>query len=220
MPGGQVVGHIRALVVSDLRVYRDGLAMALRTDPLVESVEVAAHPYEAAHRAQEFAPHTVLLDSRTPDAFDVVQLLGRLVPQATVLALGVLDHLVPTVVGIGVAVYLPPEATIFDICAALRTSIYTGGQPGDSPQPGSLMLQLPILGSDLTSREQEVLALIREGLTNKQIGCRLSITTSTVKQHVHSILKKRHADRRTQLIAQSPYPSPDLHDSASVSHVS
>ena len=63
------MGHIRALIVSDLRVYRDGLAVALRVDPLVESVEVAAHAMEP-----EAADPTAVEAADSPQLF----IVGRL----------------------------------------------------------------------------------------------------------------------------------------------
>ena len=56
------------------------------------------------------------------------------------------------------------------------------------------------LGDDLTEREREVLSLMAEGLTNAEIADRLTVTLSTVKFHVRSILSKLHASNRTEAV--------------------
>ena len=65
----------------------------------------------------------------------------------------------------------------------------------------SVTTRPPVIGHDLTEREREVLALMIEGLNNREIGERLAISISTVKNHVSSILSKLDATSRTQTVA-------------------
>ena len=101
----------------------------------------------------------------------------------------------------GIVGFVPREGSVADLMAAVEGAL--SGEARLSPRlTGTLMRRLAELGSvrvpettssALTRREREILRLIDEGLSNKQIAARLTIELATVKNHVHHILEKTHA---------------------------
>jgi DNA-binding NarL/FixJ family response regulator len=192
------VGLVRALIVSDLRVYRDGLSAALRADPGIKVVGVAAHPNEATHRVTETSPTVLVMDTRMPEGVAVVKALRALDDGIQIVGLGAHDDLIPMCVEAGIDNYLPPEASPSDI----RRTV--AGVPNEG-RSGHQEIDTPGRGSDdstpFTRRELEVLTLLRRGQSNKEIAASLYISESTAKNHVHSILQKGGLRSRSQVFA-------------------
>ena len=197
------MGLVRALIVSDLRIYRDGVSAALRADPGIEVVGVAAHPNEATHRVTEKSPTVAVMDARMPDGVDVVRAVRALNDKIQIVGLGAHDDLIPMCVEAGINDYLPPEASPADIRRVVA-GVRTDRCSDDGPADGALGAD----GAGFTRRELEVLALLRRGQSNKEIAASLYISESTAKNHVHSILQKAHLRRRTQIFAL-PDPASD-----------
>jgi DNA-binding NarL/FixJ family response regulator len=191
------VGFVRALIVSDLRVYREGLSATLRADPGIKVVGVAAHPNEATHRVTETSPTVLVMDARMPDGVAVVKALRALDDRIQIVGLGAHDDLIPMCLEAGVDDYLPPEASPSDIRRAVA------GVP--SERLGDHEIDESAGGADdatpFTRRELEVLALLRRGQSNKEIAASLYISESTAKNHVHSILQKARLRSRCQVFA-------------------
>ena len=190
------MGLVRALIVSDLRIYRDGVSAALRADPGIEVVGVAAHTNEATHRVTEKNPTVAVMDARMPDGIDVVRALRAQDDGIQIVGLGAHDDLIPMCVEAGIDDYLPPEASPADIRRAVV------GMPSDRcGDDAGAECDLAADGMEFTRRELEVLTLLRRGQSNKEIAASLYIAESTAKNHVHSILQKAHLRRRTQIFA-------------------
>lgn len=197
------MGLVRALIVSDLRVYRDTLRAALHADPGIRVVGVAAHTNEAAHRANETNPSVLVMDARMPDGADVVKALRALDDRIPIVGLGAHDDLIPMCVEAGIDDYLPPEASPADIrrtVASLPAERRSDDAPIDDPSRGADD------APPFTRREWEVFALLRRGQTNKEIAASLYIAESTAKNHVHSILQKARVRRRSQVHALADHP--------------
>jgi DNA-binding NarL/FixJ family response regulator len=191
-----VVGLVRALIVSDLRIYRDGVSAALRADPAIEVVGVAAHTNEATHRVTEKNPTVAVMDARMPDGIDVVRALRAKDDGIQIVGLGAHDDLIPMCVEAGIDDFLPPEASPADIRRAVA------GVPDDRCGDGAGADPVAAgNGAAFTRRELEVLTLLRRGQSNKEIAASLYIAESTAKNHVHSILQKARLQRRTQIFA-------------------
>jgi DNA-binding NarL/FixJ family response regulator len=192
------VGLVRALIVSDLRAYRDGLSAALRADPGIKVVGVAAHPNEATHRVTETTPTVLGMDTRMPAGVAVVKALRALDDRIEIVGLGAHDDLIPMCVEAGIENYLPPEASLSEIrrtVAAVPGERCLGDQEIDEPGPGTDE------HTPFTRRELEVLSLLRRGQSNKEIAASLYISESTAKNHVHSILQKAGLRSRCQVFA-------------------
>jgi DNA-binding NarL/FixJ family response regulator len=179
--------------VSDVRIYRDVVSAALRADPGIEVVGVAAHTNEATHRVASTSPTVALMDARMPDGAGVVKALRAVDDELQIVGLGAHDDLIPMCVEAGIDDYLPPEASPADI---RRTVSGLPCQPDAPAENGDNGRATPF-----TRRELQVLTLLRRGQTNKEIAASLYIAESTAKNHVHSILQKARLRRRSQVFA-------------------
>ena len=198
------MGLVRALIVSDVRIYRDGVSAALRADPGIEVVGVAAHTNEATHRVASTSPTVALMDARMPDGADVVRALRAVNDGLQIVGLGAHDDLIPMCVEAGIDDYLPPEASPADIRRTVSSLPCEHDEPADDGHDGD--------GTPFTRRELQVLNLLRRGQTNKEIAATLYIAESTAKNHVHSILQKARLRRRSQVFAiadLAPEPEPN-----------
>jgi two-component system, NarL family, nitrate/nitrite response regulator NarL len=199
---------IRVLVASDLRLYREGLVAPLAADEHIDVVATAAAVPAVLALATEHRPDVVLLATEMEGALDAV---GELTAAgARVLALAVRDgdDDVVAYAEAGVAGYVTRDAALEDVVGAVRTAA-RGEAPCSPRLVASLLRRLaanaaappPARHSPLTYREREIVSLIEEGLSNKQIAARLSIGLSTVKNHVHHILEKLQVERRADAAA-------------------
>lgn len=207
------VSVIRVLVVAGVRFYREGLAAALSADARFTVAGTAADPGEAAGRLAELAPDVVLLDLAGNDGPAVVRRLLAQAPGTLVVALGVTeadDDVLPLAEA-GVAGYVTRDGTVDDLLAAVES--VAAGETICSPRmTATLLRRVALLARDrraaaadaqreLTRREREIVGLIDEGLSNKEIAARLRIELATVKNHVHNILDKLHVHRRAEAAA-------------------
>ena len=190
---------IRLAVVSRIRLYREGLAESLGAGRSVEVVASAIAVETDLARIAGARPDVVLLDASPHRAHAAVRMLAAAVPGVRVVALAV-DETETDVIPLaeaGVAGYL----TIDQSLAELRETIL-GVAHGDAPcspaLAGMLLRRVRALAdgsgrdaqSALTRREHDILALIRDGLSNKEIARELQIALPTVKNHVHNVLEK------------------------------
>jgi DNA-binding NarL/FixJ family response regulator len=204
---------IRVLVVAEIRFYRDGIAAALSADPRFEVIGCAADVSDAVASLASLEPDVVLLDLAGSDPPVEVRNLLERSPTARVVALGVTeaDEDVLPLVEAGVAGYVTRDGSIQDLLATVE-SVASGETICSPRMAASLLRRVALLARErgainvafergLTSREQQIVALIDEGLSNKQIATTLRIELPTVKNHVHNILEKLHVHRRGEAAA-------------------
>jgi DNA-binding NarL/FixJ family response regulator len=203
---------IRILLVDDQRLMREGLRILLELEPGLEIVGEAGDGETALEAYAELQPDVVLMDVRMPgmDGVEATWRLREHWPEARVVILTTFDDDEYVFEGLraGARGYLLKDVSGHDLAQAVRT-VAAGGAliepsvarkvvaefarvapPARPPDHG--------LPEPLSEREIEILRLLADGLTNRQIAERLSLAEGTVKNYVTNILGKLGARDRTQ----------------------
>lgn len=194
---------IQILLVDDHSVVRQGLRMFLSLDAELEVVGEAADGEEALEMARKLRPDVVLMDLLMPrmDGIAATAVIRRELPDTEVIALtSVLeDYKVIGAVRAGAIGYLLKDAQAGDLCRAIKAA--AAGQVQLSPQAAARLMRevrAPESPEPLTDREMEVLHLLAQGQSNREIAQNLIIGEKTVKTHVSNILAKLGVPSRTQ----------------------
>jgi NarL family two-component system response regulator LiaR len=198
---------IRVLVVDDHTMVRRGLATFLKVFDDLVMVGEAASGQEAIQLCDELKPDVVLMDMVMPDmdGATTTRLMRKQSPQVQVLALTSFKEelLVQSALQAGAIGYLLKDVSADELAQAIRAA--HAGRSTLSPEAAQALVhatsQPPAPGIDLTERELEVLTLMVDGLNNTQIAARLTVSSSTVKSHVSSILAKLGVASRTEAVS-------------------
>lgn len=208
------IAAVEVLVVTEIRLYRDGVADCLRRVGGIAAT-TAATGSSAVLAVRRGSCDVVLLDMAIADATDLVRALLAVRPGLKIVALGVPEDSMAVVASAeaGVCGYVSRDASLEDVGNALKATLR-----GEAPVPGRVAAGLlqhiafrarsrepAASGPQLTPREREVLCLLQTGMTNRQIARTLDLQLSTVKNHVHSVLAKSGATARTDV---PPVPAP------------
>ncbi|MEV0189581.1 response regulator transcription factor [Kitasatospora purpeofusca] len=202
-------GPVRVFLLDDHEVVRRGVHDLLDTEPDLHVVGEAATVEQALARVPALRPDVAVLDMRLPDGDGVTvcrELRSRM-PDLACLILTSFDDeeaLLDAVMA-GASGYVLKQISGTDLVSAVRT-VAAGQSMLDPGAATRLMARLrgdtvaaPASGlPQLTEREREVLALVGEGLTNRQIGQRLYLAEKTVKNHISRLLAKLGVQRRVQ----------------------
>lgn len=194
---------IRILIVDDHSIVRQGLRMFLGLDDDLEIVDEASNGVQAVEMARQLRPDVVLMDLLMPlmDGTEATAIIRRELPDTEVIALtSVLeDAAVVGAVRAGAIGYLLKDAQADELCRAIRAA--ANGEIQLAPKAAERLMReirTPDNPEVLTERETDVLRLIAEGKSNKEIARILSIGEKTVKTHVSNILAKLNMASRTQ----------------------
>src|SRR5438067_1592749 len=205
---------IRALIAGRSRVHREALALALSQARRVRVLGTASHREEILARLVEAPPDIVLVDFAMPEAATIVAEIRRRTPSVKVVAitLGETEAEVIQLAEAGVAGYVLPDGSLDDLVIAVESAVR--GELYCPPRVAFTLLRRVgaiALGKDrnkkeaedehspihaLTDRERQILQLVDQSMSNKQIARHLGIEVATAKNHVHNILQKLHVHRR------------------------
>ena len=201
-----LTSRIRLLLVDDHPVMRAGLANLLSTEPDFQVVAQADDGEAAIRLWQQHTPDVCLLDM-TMHGLDGVETLRRLraiAPQSRVLMLTSSDSAedVARALAAGANGYITKSVKHSEVFTAIR-SVHAGGRPVSEHAIFDSRPTQQVAGISLTPREIEVVAFMREGFTNAEIGRLLGISTHTAKAHVAAVIEKLGASDRTQAVARA-----------------
>jgi DNA-binding NarL/FixJ family response regulator len=213
------MGRIRALIVDDYPVVREGLRTMLSTDRTVQVVGEASDGAEAVAMVAEKKPNVVLMDIRMPnmDGIEATRQIKDKYPSTAVIVLTMYDsdaHVIDAVRA-GASGYLLKDVsrelllhtirTVSSGTTLIRTDLLFEAissliQPKQA-FPETEVSTIQAL-EELTPREREVLQLVTEGHTNKEIGKALSVSEVTIKKHMQNILAKLDTTNRAGAVAK------------------
>ncbi len=209
----------RILIADDHHLFRDGLARILNDLPQITVVASVENGDEAIRRAEELKPEVILMDVNMPHTggVEAARQIHARQPEIKIVMLTISEREEDLFEAIraGARGYLLKSATSQELAEAIQHV-----EAGEAIiAPGMAMKLMDVFAAqhtptrgedaDLTGREREVLGLVAQGLSNKEIGARLSLSPHTVKAHLRTILDKLHLRSRAEAAAWAA-----RHDSA------
>lgn len=202
---------IRVLIADDDAIIREGLKMIIETQKDMEFVGAASDGKKAVDLCRECKPDVTMLDIRMP-VMDGIEAAQAIMEEklSLPLLLTTFDEpeLILRALKAGVNGYILKNSPADRILSAIRT-IHTGGTVFQadvlefirgrvsSSTSGNHMFEML-----LSPRELDVVKLIAEGLSNKEIGEKLFLSNGTVRNHISTILEKTGLEHRTQIAVQ------------------
>jgi DNA-binding NarL/FixJ family response regulator len=200
--------RISVLIVDDHQVLAEGLRVALGSEPDIDVLAVAAEVGGVVELATQHRPDVVLMDFRLPDG-DGATAAGQIraaLPGTQVIMLTGFgdDATLARAIDAGCAGFLRKSADLETVMDAVRRA--HAGEPVFSPEDLSKLVrhlrgETEAMGSDLTSRELEVLQLLAQGVTTDGLSERLYISKHTARSHVRNILSKLGAHSKLEAVA-------------------
>lgn len=198
---------IRMILADDDAIIREGLKMIIETQPDITLVGMAQDGREAVDLCREMRPDVIMLDIRMPvlDGIDAATLiLAEKLSAPLLLTTFDESDLIMRALKAGVFGYILKNSPAERIMSAIRT-IAAGGTVFGQDILGYIREQVSrkTTGNSvfelMSVREMEVVELIAEGLSNKEIAARLFISDGTVRNHISTIMEKAGLDHRTQI---------------------
>lgn len=208
---------ISLVLIDDNRLLREGLAGLIRKQPGFRILAASGDIEEALRKVREAKPRVVLLDFslESHDSLRVTTTVRQEVPEARVIVMGLLpiQEDIAAFVRAGASGFIMKDASFDDFLRTIR-AVADGADVLPPQLTGSLFSEItrqavsraraPVLeGVRLTEREREVIDLLGEGLSNKEMAARLHVAVHTVKSHVHNVLEKLALHTRLEVAAFS-----------------
>jgi NarL family two-component system response regulator LiaR len=199
---------IRIMIVDDHAVVRSGLGAFLSAVPDLELACEAENGEQAVVRAKAIKPDVILMDLMMPgmDGVTATRAIKECLPTTQIIALTSFqeDELVQNAIKAGAIGYLMKNVSVRELETAIRSA--TAGKMTLSPEAAQALVRATQQAAEtekLTSREQEILKLMVEGLNNAEIAERIVVSLSTVKYHISNILMKLGVENRVAAVTMA-----------------
>ena len=193
---------IRILIVDDHPVVQAGLSSMLSTNEGIEVVGSASGGEEALRMLAERKPEILLVDLRMPgmNGIDLLVAMQKMQSPARAIVLTSFetDENIYRAVQAGAQGYLLKDTPQEQMLEAIM-KVHAGKR--FIPEDIAARLADRMLRSNLTARELEIVGMLAKGLTNKQIGCALTISENTVRNHLKCVMSKLEVADRTEAVA-------------------
>ena len=203
---------MRVLLADDHAIVRRGLRSLIETQPDIEVVGEAADGLEALRLCEEQHPDAIILDVAMPkmNGIEVAERVQKLAPAPSVIVLSMHadESYIIRALAAGARAYLLKDATDEDLIPALRA--VAAGKPFFSPTVTGVLIedyvrQLQARGLTdsyhlLTEREREVLQLLAEGRSNKEVAALLDVGLSTVETHRANLMQKLNLHNTAEIV--------------------
>lgn len=207
---------VRVLVVDDHTLFRRGIVTVLANQENINVVGEAVNGLEAIDKAEKLVPDVIVMDLNMPQCsgLEATQALQAKMPQVSILVLTVSDNEADLfhAIKFGATGYILKNTEPEELVQAIH-HIAQGGVILSPMMAAKLLTEFRGLGTDamvkktaeeednLSPREDEVLRLVSQGATNKEIADSLFISENTVKTHLRNIMDKLHLANRSQAAA-------------------
>jgi two-component system response regulator NreC len=204
---GSSMSRIRVLIADDHAVVREGLAMVIGSQPDMRVVAQVADGEAAVRAASEQQPHVALLDMRMPGLGGVaaIRRMRETCPETRVLVLSMYEdrRYVAAARGAGAHAYVAKRSGGPTLLRAIR-ALHAGDVFVDAVVEGAVddPFDAPAASSALSPREREVLRLVLDGHTNREMAERLGISKSSVDTYRARIFEKLRVESRAELLAR------------------
>lgn len=217
--------RIRLVILEDNRLLREGLCAMIEQQPDLRVVASLGDSDKIVAKIQEAKPHLLLLDIglRHRNSLKIAQTVKKELPSTKVIAMDLvpMEEDIYEFIEAGVSGFIHKDTTVANFLKTVRSVAQgTNVLPPDLTESLFSQIVKQAIGTSLppkvieesvhlTKRERQVIELIENGMSNKEIGVKLHLSTYTVKSHVHNILEKLAVRSRLQ-IANYAHTSDDF----------
>src|SRR6266568_4448781 len=200
---------IKVLIADDHKMFRQGLRLLFEMEPDIKIIGEARDGLEAHEMAEALQPDVILMDINMPviDGVEATRRILKEQPDAGIIILTMFreDEHVFQAIKAGAHGYVLKDADSNEVTKAIR-AVAAGESVLDTAMTGKVFNQFKLMSEmveknnaeGLTERELEILALIAQGSSNREIGDRLFLSEKTIKNYITSIFQKLQTNDRTQ----------------------